>query len=145
MLCFNFTACCTANWRAHLRQNSKSGVLAVYWAYIWLRFIKWNAKALTHVGWALGKTIQLAFTFYYSTDSSAKDSSLRMDLKINNSTSFYFCQQIFLKVPSQATKIYCQTFFISDLKMVQSNGFLLSVWNNVNTIPLNKCLFNSKD
>ena len=46
MLCFDFTACCTANWRAHLRQNSNSGVLAVYWAYIWLRFIKWNAKAL---------------------------------------------------------------------------------------------------
>ena len=32
-----------------LSQNSNSGVLAVYWAYIWLRFIKWNAKALTHV------------------------------------------------------------------------------------------------
>ena len=32
-----------------LSQISNSEVLGVYWAYIWLRFIKWNAKALTHV------------------------------------------------------------------------------------------------
>ena len=32
-----------------LSQISNSGVLGVYRAYIWLRFIKWNAKALTHV------------------------------------------------------------------------------------------------
>ena len=32
-----------------LNQHSNIGVLGLFWAHIWLRFIKWNAKALTHV------------------------------------------------------------------------------------------------
>ena len=32
-----------------LSQNSNSGVLGVYQAYNWLRFTKWNTKALTRV------------------------------------------------------------------------------------------------
>ena len=35
--------------QASLSTNSYSRVLGVYWAYIWPWFIKWNAKALTHV------------------------------------------------------------------------------------------------
>ena len=34
-----------------LSQNAKSKVLGVYWADIWLWFIKWYTRALTHVPW----------------------------------------------------------------------------------------------
>ena len=40
-------------------QNLDNGVLGVDWTYIWFRFIKWNAKALTHVEGEIQKIFRI--------------------------------------------------------------------------------------
>ena len=56
-----------------LSQNSNSRVLGVYWAYIWLQFIKWNAKALTHVVSHL-QFISTGITSYHYNELSMQKS-----------------------------------------------------------------------
>ena len=61
-----------------LSQNSNSGVLGVYWAYIWLQFIKWNAKALTHV--VRGVDHHMNYSFQTFVDKSNRLKSWRIYL-----------------------------------------------------------------
>ena len=79
-----------------LSQNSNSGVLAVYWAYIWLRFIKWNAKALTHVVGEMRKcvvtqkgcTCVRAFAFHWWIEAKYKPST-QQELRYLNFDLWY--------------------------------------------------------